>query len=1035
MKQGGFFYLIKIIIILALISAGFFYAQKILASESILISEIQITGGAGKTENDFIELYNPNNYQVNLKGYRLVKRIKTGATDTSIKSWTNDTYIQANGHYLWANSNYTNISSTPDITTADTISSNNGIALRLGALDTGVIIDSVGWGEAQNVFVEGNVFPITNQNIYQSVQRRFENNTIVDTGDNASDFEITNCPNPKAQAAVCQSESGQPVVPVEPAPVSSENTATSTSAAENPSNPPLQGGQKINLGDLLINEFISDPADNEVEWIELYNKTSREIDLTGWWLEDGGKAKTNLSGGFDKYKVIEKPGGNLNNAGDIIALYDASGKIIDQTAYGNWDDGNPADNAPAAGDPGSTARKFDGYNTFNNLNDFAATLKPTKGAANIIEAEDEISAEAKAGFDFSGDIFISEILPNPAGDDTKLEFIEIYNAGQRQVDLIGWSLSNENDKKVNFEKFATSTIIKAGEYLAFFRPRTKIVLHNDQGEIKLFQPLADKPFISVDYKNTKEGWSYNLETSLLKGGGINDNWVWSETITPGQFNLFKTINHPPEVEFSPPKEVLIGRPAMFDSSDTVDQDNDKLKYAWDFGDGFKNSLANPEHTYLKIGIYKVKLEVSDGQATSTKEKSVKVVSSVSEMNNEETPLTPILKGNEGGIIINEIMPNPAGADTGNEWLELKNQSEAEINLLNWRVENSNGQYKFDSAQPLAIGSFYILNDIKSKLAFKNTDDTIALYNGLDELIDQVKYAGAVQGEAYARGVNGKWFWTTVATPAEENVISLAESAYVEAAAGKAKNGNAGIFMETDLEKVRELEIGSLIKVKGTVAVTPGVLGAQIFYIVGSPGLQIYNYKKDFPALRIGDYIEVAGELAEAQGEFRIKTKDKSGINLVEHKAPPVALAIKADEVSEENIGQLITVSGEITDKKSASLYVDDGSDEIFVYIKQNTGIDAKSLAAGQKAAVSGILSKTKTGLRLLPRYQADIILIDSASGTELEPQVLGEVASSREWDLAERDKKLELFKYLLILAAGAIIVLVGLFIKIKRKNP
>jgi len=152
----------------------------------------------------------------------------------------------------------------------------------------------------------------------------------------------------------------QPVFSTTP---TDNNTATSTGAADNFSNPSSPVEQKINFGDVLINELVSDPADNEVEWIELYNKTSREIDLTGWRIEDGSKAKTNLSGGFDKYKVIEKPSGSLNNAGDLVILYDESGKIIDQIAYGNWADGDTTDNAPAAGDPGSLARKYDGYNT------------------------------------------------------------------------------------------------------------------------------------------------------------------------------------------------------------------------------------------------------------------------------------------------------------------------------------------------------------------------------------------------------------------------------------------------------------------------------------------------------------------------------------------------------------------------------------------------------------------------------------------------------------------------------------------------
>lgn len=82
--------------------------------------------------------------------------------------------------------------------------------------------------------------------------------------------------------------------------------------------------------------------------------------------------------------------------------------------------------------------------------------------------------------------------------------------------------------------------------------------------------------------------------------------------------------------------------------------------------------------------------------------------------------------------------------------------------------------------------------------------------------------------------------------------------------------------------------------------------------------------------------------------------------------------------------------------------------------------------------ITGILSKTQTGFRLLPRYQEDIVLNNPTN--ELNPQVLGEVASSEEWDLAKRDKKLELFKYLLIISGGIIALLVGLLIRAKIKN-
>ncbi|MBI4779357.1 lamin tail domain-containing protein [Candidatus Falkowbacteria bacterium] len=957
-QKGGFFYWVKIITILAVIGAGFFLSQKVLAEQNILINEIMYDLKGADDKHEWIEIYNPGSEAVDLTGWKF--NDGDGATNHALNPSPENgsrgsMVIPAGGFILLAGNAETLIIDLPNYngTIIDTVMSLSNTSAQLKLLNAqGIEIAAVSYDKNSGANGNGKTLEWDN-NVFKE--------SLAEAG---TPGEVNGAATP-------------PETPPETPPAQND-TASSTGENATPENTPnpaspvgkplYQGGDKINFGDAVINEFVSDPADNEVEWIELYNKTNREIDLTGWRLEEGGKAKTNLSGvlgvsGSGRYKIIEKPAGNLNNAGDIIILYDSSGKIIDQIAYGDWNGGYLEDNAPTAPDPGSAARKFDGYNTYNNANDFAATLKPTKGGSNIIEVENEVSAEAKAKFDFASDIFISEILPNPAGDDAKLEFIEIYNAGRREVDLTGWSISREDDKKINLEKIATSTIIKAGEYLAFFRPRTKIVLHNDQGQIKLFQPLADKPVIIVDYKNVKEGWSYNMENYLtplnppLSGG----SWVWSETITPGAMNVFKVANHPPEAEFNFKSPALINAPVRFDSSDTNDQDGDKLIYVWDFGDGFKNNLVNPEHTYLKAGIYKVKLAVNDGQATSTKEKSVKVVNSVDEMADVLDSRLPTgqagLRGNDemegvfrnDKIIINEIFPNPEGAD------------------------------------------------------------------------------------------NGNWFWTTKATPGKENIISLAGSKSEVITKASMAVGAAGGYIETTLEKIKELDIGSLVKVKGTVAVEPGILGAQIFYIVGlptgqagSPGMQIYNYKKDFPVLKIGDYIEVIGELTEAQEELRIKTKDKNDIKIAERKLPPLALAAKGDEISEENIGQLITITGEITDKKSSSLYVDDGSDEIFIYIKQNTGITTKNLEPGQLVSATGILSRTQAGLRLLPRCQEDIVLINSA--VELEPQVLGETALAGEWDVAERDKKLELFKYLLIMAGSVIIILAGLFIKAKRKN-
>lgn len=149
----------------------------------ILINCVAITGGVGKTKEDFIELYNPNSEAVNLKGYRLVKRTKTGISDGSIKSWTGDEIIEANGFYVWANSDFQDIDA--NTTTSATLSNDNGVAIRFGPANSGEVIDGVAWGEAENDFIEGRVFstnPVESQKMCRS--------GLMDTDNNAVDFEI-----------------------------------------------------------------------------------------------------------------------------------------------------------------------------------------------------------------------------------------------------------------------------------------------------------------------------------------------------------------------------------------------------------------------------------------------------------------------------------------------------------------------------------------------------------------------------------------------------------------------------------------------------------------------------------------------------------------------------------------------------------------------------------------------------------------------------------------------------------------------------
>ena len=49
----------------------------------------------------------------------------------------------------------------------------------------------------------------------------------------------------------------------------------------------------------------------------------------------------------------------------------------------------------------------------------------------------------------------------------------------------------------------------------------------------------------------------------------------------------------------------------FDGSKSSDLDGDKLTYAWDFGDGETAEGIKVKHAYKNIGVYKVRLTVTD----------------------------------------------------------------------------------------------------------------------------------------------------------------------------------------------------------------------------------------------------------------------------------------------------------------------------------------------------------------------------------------------------------------------------------------
>jgi hypothetical protein len=92
-------------------------------------------------------------------------------------------------------------------------------------------------------------------------------------------------------------------------------------------------------------------------------------------------------------------------------------------------------------------------------------------------------------------ILINEFLPKPGKDwnrdgsvDYNDEFIELLNTGTAAVDIGGWMLDDKGHGGSRPFVIDGGTWIQPGEFLAFFRSRTRIALNDEGDEIWLLSP-------------------------------------------------------------------------------------------------------------------------------------------------------------------------------------------------------------------------------------------------------------------------------------------------------------------------------------------------------------------------------------------------------------------------------------------------------------------------------------------------------------------------------------------------------------------
>ncbi|OGZ72544.1 MAG: hypothetical protein A2908_01580 [Candidatus Staskawiczbacteria bacterium RIFCSPLOWO2_01_FULL_38_12b] len=212
----------------------------------LLISEVQIGGSAGEKE-EFIELYNPNNQDIDLTGWYIHKNTKKDAIDYQTfvsKTLFLGKKINANGYFLIVRQGSGFLG---DIVVDSPLTQDNSLILKN---PNGDISDKVGWGLAQDYELSPAQNPFDGQSIGRKPDQK-------DSENNATDFE-TDTPTPKSPN----------ILYIAPIP------AIIAGATE-----------QVVLKNMLISQIQTAGATAKDEFVELYNPNDVGVDLTGFSLK------------------------------------------------------------------------------------------------------------------------------------------------------------------------------------------------------------------------------------------------------------------------------------------------------------------------------------------------------------------------------------------------------------------------------------------------------------------------------------------------------------------------------------------------------------------------------------------------------------------------------------------------------------------------------------------------------------------------------------------------------------------------------
>ena len=298
-----------------------------------------------------------------------------------------------------------------------------------------------------------------------------------------------------------------------------------------------------------------------------------------------------------------------------------------------------------------------------------------------------------------------------------------------------------------------------------------------------------------------------------------------------------------------------------------------------------------------------------------------------------------------------------------------------MDIADWVVADERKKFTITSEDyfdtEIPAGGYFLLYREVTGIALNNSgQESVFLYNPAGEKVDEVKMDVAKRtGQSYALNSAKRYQWTTLVTPGAANNIEIPGGGTVSK--NKTKETAQNETKKVLLPDIRAQSLGEQVETSGIVAVEPGILGDGVIYLAGS-GIRVSFTDLAVPQLAAGAEIKLTGTLRTYHGELELLVAEGEQIEILASGPPPDPHETKTGEVNAKTEGQLVALSGLITDNQGDAFFLDDGTGAARIYLRDSAQIIKPKIRKGDYLKVVGLVSQYDGSFRVLPRYQSDL---------------------------------------------------------------